>query len=338
MAEQENRKLRPLYIAKYLMQKADSKHSVTAREIMDHLYAEFDISVDRRTIYKDIAMLRDVFGMDIEEAPYGGYYLNSRQFELDDLRMLAECVYAAKFISEEKSKELIDVLCEFCSERQAKDLQKDVYLCDRVKTTQNSTLNLISTIRSAMDSSRFRSKKISFTYVSYSIVKGRPTLTEKHNGKIYTVSPHKLVINDGNYYLLAHDTESNGMRTFRIDRMRKVTVLDERSTGYINYRKMHIETYIRRSFSMFSGERTKVEIRFENSLLDAVIDKFGIGFGAVYQEDGDDHFIVTADVEVSDQFFAWIFGFGTKVKILAPEKVTTDFKIYLSNITAQYAE
>ena len=52
---------------------------------------------------------------------------------------------------------------------------------------------------------------------------------------------------------------------------------------------------------MFRGEQTKVKMRFENSLLDAVIDKFGVGFGAEYQQDGDTHFIVKIEVEVSDQ-------------------------------------
>ena len=33
------------------------------------------------------------------------------------------------------------------------------------------------------------------------------------------------------------------------------------------------------------------------------------------------HFSVTAKVEISDQFFGWILGFGKKAKILYPEDV-----------------
>ena len=83
-------------------------------------------------------------------------------------------------------------------------------------------------------------------------------------------------------------------------------------------------------------EVSKVTIRFENSLLDTVIDKFGVGFGAEYVPDGENHFVVTTNVAVSDQFYAWICGFGTKAKIVAPEKVAKAFGKYLADIQKQY--
>ena len=120
MAVQELNKSRPLYIANFIRAKSDADHWVSQKAILDYLYEEFGIMPDRKTIKRDIAMLRDEMGMDIEEQPYYGYRLLSREFELDDLKILAECVYAAKFISEERSNDLIDILCEFCSENQAK--------------------------------------------------------------------------------------------------------------------------------------------------------------------------------------------------------------------------
>ena len=69
---------------------------------------------------------------------------------------------------------------------------------------------------------------------------------------------------------------------------------------------------------------------------DTVIDKFGVGFGAEYHTDGDNHFVVTTDVAVSDQFYAWVCGFGTKAKIVEPEQVATDFRKYLSTVLNQY--
>ena len=142
MSGTEHKKSRPLYVANYLKQKSDSDHWVTQKEILDYLYEEFEIMPDRKTIKRDIAMLRDEMGMDIEEESYKGYRLLSREFELDDLKILAECVYAAKFISEEKSKDLIDVLCDFCSENQAKRLKREIYLCDRIKTSENKTYTI----------------------------------------------------------------------------------------------------------------------------------------------------------------------------------------------------
>jgi biotin operon repressor len=167
MALQELSKSRPLYIANFIRAKSDADHWVTQKQIMDYLYEEFGIMPDRKTIKRDIAMLRDEMGMDIEEEAYKGYRLLSREFELDDLKILAECVYAAKFISEERSKDLIDVLCEFCSENQAKKFKREVVLVDRVKTLENKTLYTINAIREAMEHQRWpseftRGRKISF--------------------------------------------------------------------------------------------------------------------------------------------------------------------------------
>ena len=87
---------------------------------------------------------------------------------------------------------------------------------------------------------------------------------------------------------------------------------------------------------MFGGENKRVSIRFENSLLDTVLDKFGVGFGAEYRPDGEEHFVVTTDVTVSDQFYAWVCGFGKKAKIIAPAQVAADYNAHLSAILSQY--
>ena len=341
MSGTEHKKSRPLYVANYLKQKSDSDHWVTQKEILDYLYQEYDIMPDRKTIKRDIAMLRDEMGMDIEEEAYKGYRLLSREFELDDLKILAECVYAAKFISEERSKDLIDVLCDFCSENQAKRLKREIYLYDRIKTSENKTLRTINTIREAMEPQRWpsefqRGRKITFRYMTHSIADVHKVV-DKHDGKLYTVSPYQLVINDGNYYLIGFADDVESLRTYRIDRMRDVSLLDEKRNmrGEWSTRR-DMKTYIRQTFSMFGGEKEKLTIRFENSLLDTVIDKFGVGFGAEYIPDGDNHFVVTTNVSVSDQFYAWVCGFGTKAKIVAPEKEVQNFKKYLSDIANQY--
>ena len=341
MALQELNKSRPLYIANFIRAKSDADHWVSQKEILDYLYEEFGIMPDRKTIKRDIAMLRDEMGMDIEEQPYYGYRLVSREFELDDLKILAECVYAAKFISEKRSKDLIDVLCDFCSENQAKKLKRDVYLCDRVKTTQDKTLRIINTIREAMEAQRWpsefrRGRKITFRYMTHSVADVHKVI-DKHDGKLYTVSPYQLLINDGNYYLIGMADDVEELRTYRIDRMRDVSILEE----HRNLRKewstrRDMKTYIRQSFSMFGGEQVKVTIRFENSLLDTVIDKFGVGFGAEYRQDGEEHFTVTVEVKVSEQFFAWMCGFGLQAKIITPERLASEYKEYLSSIVNQY--
>ena len=200
--KRENQKYKALLVAKYLMEFTDENHSCTANELIDYLKYEHGIEAERRSIYRDIAALRDVLGMDIEGSTGGKYRLASRQFEQDDLRVLAECVHAARFISASKAKELVKTIGEFGSSYQSESLQQEGFLIDRVKTTQKGTFNIISTINHAMakklDGKLHAPQKISFKYMKHTIDDVN-SMVEKYHGKIYKVSPYRLLINDGKH-------------------------------------------------------------------------------------------------------------------------------------------
>lgn len=339
MAKSENQKLKTLYVAQFFLENSDENHPITAGDILDYLKEECDIVAERRAIYRDIAALRDVFGMDIQGGQGGKYRLLSRQFEFDDLRLLAECVHAAKFISASKAKELVETIGEFCSGYQAEELQKEVFLCDRVKTTRKDTLFMIGLIQAAMSSKQegkpHTPQKISFKYLKYTL-QDRTSQVERRKGATYKVSPYKLLINEGNYYLLAFDDKAQDMRTYRIDRMKEVKALDEPREGAEAFSKIDMETYTRRVFSMFGGDQKRVSIRCINPLLDTAIERFGTGKDVFYRPDDERHFVVTTDVEVSNQFFAWVCGFGKRAKIIGPPDVVEDMKKFLSGVSGMY--
>ena len=115
MSRSEKQKLKTLYVAKFFLENSDENHAITASDIVDYLREECSIEAERRSIYRDIAILRDEFGMDIDGGQGGRYRLLSRQFEFDDLRILAECVHAARFISTSKAKELVSTIGELGS-------------------------------------------------------------------------------------------------------------------------------------------------------------------------------------------------------------------------------
>lgn len=339
MSRSENQKIKTLLVARYFLENSDENHSVTAGDIVDYLKEECGVEAERRAIYRDIAALRDVFGMDIEGGQGGKYRLLSRQFDFDDLRLLAECVHAAKFISAAKAKELVETISGLCSTYQAEELQHEVFLYDRVKTSRNNTLLTVGIIHAAMaakqDGKPHTPQKISFKYLKYTL-QSKGTQVERRKGATYKVSPYYLLMNDGNYYLLAFDDKSKSIRTYRVDRMKNVEVLNEPREGAEVLAKLDIEQYTKRVFSMFGGEQKRVSIRFINPLLDTVIERFGTGKDVFYRPDDDRHFIVTADVEISDPFFAWVCGFGKKAKIVGPEEVIIKYKAFLNQIQNMY--
>ena len=87
---------------------------------------------------------------------------------------------------------------------------------------------------------------------------------------------------------------------------------------------------------MYGGQQKRVSIRFDNPLLDTAIERFGTTTDVFYRPDGEQHFVVTADVEISDQFFSWVCGFRERATIINPPDVVKDMKKFLQQISTLY--
>ena len=218
-------------------------------------------------------------------------------------------------------------------------MQKEVFLCDRVKTIKTNTLRTVGRIQTAMskkwDGEPHTPEKITFQYLKYTLQDRNAQVARRH-GALYKVSPYKLLMNEGNYYLLAFDDRTQSMRTYRIDRMKDVEPLGEPRDGAEDYAALDMETYIQRVFSMFSGETKRTSILFTNDLLDVAIERFGTGKDVFYRPEDEQHFVVTADVDISDQFFAWVCGFRSSAQIISPPEVIADMEQFLKDIAERY--
>ena len=111
MPKSDNQKLKILYILDYLQKNSHENNPVRASELIHILEYHYDIHCERKTIYSDIAALQD-YGVDIVSIPgkNGGYYIASRNFELPELKLLINAVLSSKYLTEKKSRELIEKL------------------------------------------------------------------------------------------------------------------------------------------------------------------------------------------------------------------------------------
>lgn len=366
--KQVNQKLKPYVVLQYLLKYSDENNVKSAYDIIGYL-ENCGISAERRSIYRDIEDINRIMLMlqediDLEEADRmiaeaeesgdaeeitelktilydrskKGFYVHQRKFDVNDMRLLAECVYACKFITEAKAKRLVNVVCDFVSEEQAQKIRHNAFLTDRVKTDNQGVLNNIAAINEAMskhlDGQPHTPEKITFMYMKRSI-SDMSQQVERKAGSRYKVSPYQLLINDGNYYLIAYADYAQTMRTYRVDRMKDIRFTAEPRDGEEEFKKVDVKSYTKRVFSMFGGEQKLVEMRFANFLLDSVVDRFGTK-DVQYAKVDEDHFSVTAKVEISDQFFGWILGFGSKAKLAYPDDVIAQFSGYLDRIREMY--
>lgn len=144
-----------------------------------------------------------------------------RIFELAEVKLLIDAIQSAKFITNKKSKKLIDKLSVFASEYQQGELKRQLYVDKRIKTDNESGYYSVDSIHTAIQ----RKKKITFKYLEFTPDK---TKKEKHNGQVYVLSLYALVWYDDSDYVIGYSEVANHTKIvkFRIDRMKNLTVTD----------------------------------------------------------------------------------------------------------------
>ncbi len=163
-----NQKLKILYLAKILLENTDAEHDITLQEIIDKLSAN-NVTAERKSLYDDIAQLDD-FGIRIRKTQYGKtfhYQVVNRDFEIAELKLLADSVASAKFITEKKSNELIKKIERLASRHDASKLQRQVYVAGHVKAMNNDIMENVDAIHNAIS----LNLKISFQYFQWNVKK-----------------------------------------------------------------------------------------------------------------------------------------------------------------------
>lgn len=327
MPKSANQKLKLLYIARMLMQRSDENHLISTAQIIEELNSA-GISAERKSIYDDIESLR-FFGLDIIQikGKNGGYYIGERDFELPELKLLVDSVQSSKFITQDKTYDLIRKIENLASVYDGQLLQRQVYIQNRVKSMNESVYYAVDAVSDAITQNR----QITYKYFEFNLKKER---VYRHDGQLYKVSPFALVWDNENYYMLAWDSSAEKMKHFRVDKMYGVTMTDEKREGTEVFEKTDMSSYTKSVFGMFGGKEEKVKLRFANHLAGAVIDRFGKD--SMLIKDGENHFTISADIVVSPQFFAWVFGFGTDAEVISPENVREKMKNQIQSVYGMY--
>lgn len=331
MPKSTNQKLKLLYILKILSEQTDEEHYISTGELIEEL-AKYDIKAERKSIYDDMNQLMD-FGYDIilvKSRVNGGYYLAGRDFELAELKLLVEVVQSSKFLTQKKSKELIGKIEKLASKWDAKQLQRQVYVANRIKTANESIYYIVDDIHRAIQDN----EQISFQYLEWNLEK---KLVPRKGGKRYRVSPWALTCKDENYYLIAHDAEEDKIKHFRVDKMGDIQILEGiKREGSALFERFDIADYANKTFSMFGGREETVTLYLENHLIGVVMDRFGRE--ASIRKKDESHFSVRVTVAVSGQFFGWLTGLGAGACLAAPADIVEQYRQYLQAVMENYSE
>ena len=327
MPKSDNQKLKILYILDYLEQNSHPDKPVRTSELIHMLEQRHGILCERKTIYSDIAALQD-YGVDIVSVPgkSGGYYIASRNFELPELKLLIDAVLSSRYLTEKKSRELIEKLCRECNEQDSRLLKRNVLVSGRVKSMNETIYYNVDAIQEAITQNR----QITFRYFDWDLGGKR-----RFREKTYTASPYGLCQDNENCYLLAW-SERHGVTSYRVDRMIDITPTEDARIPCPELTGKALTDRARSLFQMFAGDESDVKMRFHRSLTNVVIDRFGPDTMLI--PDGPEHFNFTVRVAVSPIFLSWLAGFGNKATILYPEPVIRQFRDLCLEALAQYSQ
>ena len=305
---------RTLIILQFLWEHTDEEHPVSLSDIARHL-STFNISADRRTLRKDIEQLVEL-GIDIvkDRKVQNLYHVATRHFDTPELKLLIDAVQSSRFITPKKSKALIEKLSAFAGPNQNQVIQRELYVDKRSKSGNESIYLTVDRIQSVI----VDKKKIAFQYFDYAPDKSRVL---RHDGQIYTVSPYALIWNNDTYYLIGYHDKRKLVAKFRIDRITGLEMLDELANRKPN--DFDVAEYFTKEFSMLDGAECRVELICENSLMGNIIDRFG---NEVHTEIVDEkYFKVVATVDLSNNFYGWVFASAGKIRIKSPAAAVDGF-------------
>ena len=323
MANSGNQKQKLLALLKILQKETDASGGLSMPAIIERLEAQ-GLTAERKALYRDINALREA-GFDIQKLPTRPvqYALVRSELGIDDVMMLVDVVQSSPFLTERKSNQLVRSLKGLVSERERRMLAKRVHVQGRIRNQSESIFHSVDCIHEAIQ----RRRRIEFLYFSYDTKKKR---VARHGGRLYVVTPMKVVYADNNYYLVAYDDVDDLIKTYRVDRMKIAQISSEpavRSSEIANY---DFGDFAYQSFGMFHGEPRCVTLRVDAELMDVIVDCFGLDVEVTKATDR--YAEIRANVQVSPQFFGWVAGLDGHVTIKAPKKVSDQYRAWLQSL------
>lgn len=310
-------KPRILYLQKILLERTDEEHPLSTTQLIGILNDEYGISAHRTTITKDIAALVE-YGLDIVtiHSTQNKYFVVDRRFELPELKLLIDAVESSKFITKKKSDALIEKIHTLTSSGQVSKLKRNSYIADRIKPENEQIYYIVDTINDAINEGR----QISFQYYDYTGLKKKVL---KNKGEIYKLSPYHLLWNGDYYYVIGYSEKRGKIVTFRVDRIAaQPNILSAKAVE--KPKDFDLAEFTREVFFMYDGNKVTVDLRCDNSLMKTMIDRFGEDVTTLAYDMTS--FRLITEVASSQTFLGWVFGFGGKVQILAPESVKEQYR------------
>ena len=321
----ETKKLALLRILQILKENSDYDHPMTQDDIAGILARDYGIDIERKAVGRNIALLKEA-GYEIESGSHGSF-LNVRDFDDAELRMLIDGVLSSKHITAKHSKDLIDRLSNL-SNKYFRSHIKYVYSVNEWSKTDNQALFLnIDLIDEAIE----KGLQIEYDYNKYGIDK------KMHKSSFSRVSPYQLILHNQRYYLMGYSEYWKQVKFHRLDHMTNMCISDRKAVqlktvkGYekgIDFKKISSAMPY-----MFTDDPEIIEFITKEWMIDQVFDWFGKDVLITKLDEEIVKITVNASVNAMEY---WAMQYLNYVEVLTPVCLRDRIKENIINAAKKY--
>ena len=322
----EPKKLALIRIWQILQKHSDFDHPMTQEEIALHLENDYGIVIERKAISRNLSLLKEA-GIEIESCRAGSY-LESREFEDSELKLLIDSVLCSQHINPRQSSDLIEKLCKQ-SNKYFRSHVKNIHTVHDWNKTENSALFYnIELVDTAIE----EGKQLQYDYNKYGLDK------KLHKSSFQRVTPYQLILHNQKYYLMAYSAYWGNMVFHRLDRISNIRLYDKPAypirdipgyAGGIDYKKISSTMPY-----MYTDDPERIEFITKSGIIDQVIDWFGKDI-AIRKTDDPDRVIVSLWASPCAMEH-WAMQYVNYIEVTAPVSLRERIKDNLKKATEKY--
>ncbi len=325
MADLEPKKLALIRILQIFKKYSDYDHPLLQEDIAEHLENDYGITLERKAISRNISLLREA-GFEIESTKAGSF-LDEREFEDSELRMLIDGILSSKYITAKHSKDLIEKLCGL-SNKYFRSHVKNIYSVNDWSKTDNQALFYnIELIDDAIE----RGLQLQFDYNKYGTDK------KLHRTTTHIASPYQLILHNQRYYLMSQNEHWHNMAYYRVDRITNMTILEMPATpittleGFesgINYKELASSLPY-----MYTDKLKRIEFKAHKCIIDQIVDWFG---NEVDFKEADENNVMVSLKASPNAMEHWAMQYINFVEITKPANLRERIRKNLVNAFNKY--
>ena len=321
----EEKKKITLYILQLLKEYSDENHPLSTNTIIELMQTKYNMSIERRTVYRTVDTLNELgYTIRTWKETGSGYYLTNREFDEGEVILLCNAIHSSNFLSDKQSSELVNKILKTQSRYQSKLYVDSVYRHNIKKTSGDSLIKALKVISYAIS----ENKCISFSYTHYNSKKQKVSTDTSTR----ILEPRYIVYNEEKPYLVATIPNTVNIRHYRIDRMDKVKIYNQKMSSLSN--KKDAYEYAKNKYFMFSDEEIPVKFHCSKNSLDIVIDFFGTNIMLIEDEEKNGYYFTVTGSKKGLRLFAQ--RNIDCIDIVSPESLKEEMRTILETALQKY--